>query len=247
MSLCASRRLGDRVWCWSIWSDFGMGSDCLSHPPRLALTLVPESWRAPLVSSCVAREIHRQSKGQEGGHGAAEVPGRGFSNHWFPPPTPPSLFPLSFRQNLAVEKTTFFMGKHKHVFSTSVCCMGEEENRRKKIIKPETHFSFCDWQGLWLENQYCLISLYGQPMSGGDKTLRSVKPHNCNVFQSFGIMSKKWWEPATVHSCSLIFMNNCLLWMLAIPLTFISLPRRFPKCLRAYGLNNTRGRRAAPP
>lgn len=145
--------------------------------------------------------------------------------------------------NAASEKTIFFMDKHKHVFSTSVRWRGKKKKKETeggKIIRPETHFSLCEWQGLVLENQYCLISLYGQPMSGSDKTLRSVKPHNCNVFQGFGIMSKKWWEPATVHSCSLIFMNNCLLWMLAIPLTFISLPQRLPKCLLAYGLNNTR-------
>lgn len=65
MSLYPSWQPGYRVSC-----DFGSGSDCLSHPPapppRLVLTLMSESLRAPLVSSCVAKAIPRESKGQEG-------------------------------------------------------------------------------------------------------------------------------------------------------------------------------------
>lgn len=68
MSPYPSWQPGYRVSCCSIWSDFGSGSYCLSHPPsRLVLTLMSESWRAPLVSSCVAKAIPCKSKGQEGG------------------------------------------------------------------------------------------------------------------------------------------------------------------------------------
>lgn len=70
---------GDHVSCCSIWSDFGSSSDCLSHPPRLVLTLMSESWRAPLVSSCVAKAIPCKSKGQEGGSHSGGAEDRGFS------------------------------------------------------------------------------------------------------------------------------------------------------------------------
>lgn len=79
---------GYHVSCCSIWSDFGSSSDCLSHPPRLVLTLMSESWRAPLVSSCVAKAISCKSKGQEGGRHGGGAEDRGFSCT----PRPPQAF-----------------------------------------------------------------------------------------------------------------------------------------------------------
>lgn len=118
MRLRAFRQLGYCVWCWSIWSDFGTGSDCLSPPPRLVLTLVSESWRAPLVSSCVAREIHSQSRGQEGGHPVLpRCQGESSPTIDFF-----SLFPLRFLQMLLWRKLFFSLTNTKYIFSTSVCC-----------------------------------------------------------------------------------------------------------------------------
>lgn len=56
-------------------------------PPRLVLTLMSQSWGAPLVSSCVAKAIHCESKGQEGeshGRRAGRQPPRA-SIFFFPP------------------------------------------------------------------------------------------------------------------------------------------------------------------
>lgn len=42
MSLYPSWQLGYHVSCCSIWSDFGSGSDCLSHPPQISVD--PNVW-----------------------------------------------------------------------------------------------------------------------------------------------------------------------------------------------------------
>lgn len=84
MSPYPSWQPGYRVSCCSIWSDFGSGSYCLSHPPsRLVLTLMSESWRAPLVSSCVAKAIPCKSKGQEGGEPRLRCRWERLLLHWF--------------------------------------------------------------------------------------------------------------------------------------------------------------------
>lgn len=103
-------------------------------PPRLVLTLMSESWRAPLVSSCVAKAIHCKSKGQEGdsrGRGAEE---RAFSCIDFLS----FFFSLSFLQKQMLRERE---RKHFHVFSLFIyTCM-----LRGKIMKYREHVS-----PLWL-------------------------------------------------------------------------------------------------
>lgn len=52
-------------------------------PSRLVLTLMSESWRAPLVSSCVAKAIPCKSKGQEGGEPRLRCRQERLLLHWF--------------------------------------------------------------------------------------------------------------------------------------------------------------------
>lgn len=52
-------------------------------PPRLVLTLMSESWKAPLVSSCVAKAIPCKSKGQEGGEPRRRCRRGRLLLHWF--------------------------------------------------------------------------------------------------------------------------------------------------------------------
>lgn len=138
-----------------------------------------------------------------------------------------------------------------HTSFTPVWKEGKQHAAGQKIIKrcfDKGYTYVIHYFPLWLMfttfplHKYCFSVVWLNSTVTKERwsqTLEGKPPFNCNVFQYFKIMSKKWWEPASIHSCSLIFMNNCLGWILAIPLTFIFLPWLFPKCLLAYRLNNT--------
>lgn len=82
-------------------------------PSRLVLTLMSESWRAPLVSSCVAKAIPCKSKGQEGGEPRLRCRQERLLLHWF-------FFPLSVLQKqMQWEKTWLRICKNgkRHVFT----------------------------------------------------------------------------------------------------------------------------------
>lgn len=124
-------------------------------PPRLVLTLMSESWRAPLVSSCVAKAIPCKSKGQEGGsvgRGAAE---RGFS-------CIDVFFFFFFKSRCCERENTWhwIYSKHFHVFFTYINSISSRKKRNVSLRESilfnwtlwrrvnDSHKLYCVWNHL---------------------------------------------------------------------------------------------------
>lgn len=87
MSLCPSWQPGDHVSCCSIWSDFGSGSGCLSHPPP-QISVDPNVWvlksATCFLVRCQGDTVQEQRTGER--QSGPTCWGERLFLHWSPPP-----------------------------------------------------------------------------------------------------------------------------------------------------------------
>ena len=143
MSLYPSWQPGYHVSCCSIWSDFGSGSDCLSHPSQISVD--PNVWVLK-STTCFLMRCQGDTLQEQRTRGRERRPrcrGERLLLHW-------CFFFFSFKSRCCERENTWhwIYSKHFHVFSTYINSISSRKKKKKK----ETV--------LW-ENQYCLTELCG--------------------------------------------------------------------------------------
>lgn len=144
MSLYPSWQPGYHVSCCSIWSDFGSGSDCLSHPPQISVD--PNVWVLK-STTCFLMRCQGDTLQEQRTRGREPRPrcrGERLLLHWF------FFFKHSSKADAAREKTLGLEFTANTSFSfTPICCRKITLQAANKYTSIENMFSLFDlyWHG----------------------------------------------------------------------------------------------------